>query len=52
MRTFIVQAAAEFVTAVGGFIDPWIERCHVFIWTKTAEDILAHTPSTNCRPAD
>ena len=33
----------ELVTAISRFIDGWNERCHPFIWTKTADEILPHT---------
>jgi transposase len=33
----------ELVAAISTFIDGWNERCHPFIWTKTADEILPHT---------
>ena len=30
----------ELITAIGTFIDGWNERCHPFVWTKTADQIL------------
>ena len=35
----------ELIAAVGTFIDGWNERCHPFVWTKPAEELLDH-----CRP--
>ena len=35
----------DLISAIGRFIDGWNERCHSFVWTKTAEDLLDH-----CRP--
>jgi hypothetical protein len=35
----------ELVAAIGRFIDGWNERCHPFVWTKTADELLDH-----CRP--
>jgi transposase len=32
----------ELVTAISNFINGWNERCHPFIWTKTADEILPH----------
>jgi len=32
----------ELVTAISRFIASWNERCHPFIWTKTADEILPH----------
>jgi transposase len=33
------------ITAIQRFIDGWNERCHSFVWTTTAEDLL-----DRCRP--
>jgi len=33
----------ELEAAIGTFIDGWNERCHPFVWTKTADEILPHT---------
>jgi transposase len=33
----------DLVAAIGDFIDGWNQRCAPFVWTKTAEQILAHT---------
>ncbi len=33
----------ELVAAIQTFIDGWNERCHPFVWTKTADEILPHT---------
>jgi transposase len=30
----------ELVEAIRRFIDGWNERCHPFVWTKTADDVL------------
>lgn len=30
----------DLVTAIRTFIDGWNERCHPFVWTKTADEIL------------
>ena len=35
----------ELIAAIGAFIDGWNERCHPFVWTKPADDLLDH-----CRP--
>ena len=35
----------ELIAAIGTFIDGWNERCHPFVWTKPADDLLDH-----CRP--
>ncbi len=32
----------ELTNAISRFIDGWNERCHPFIWTKTADEILPH----------
>lgn len=36
------DSVEQLVTAISTFIDGWNERCHPFIWTKTAEEILPH----------
>ncbi|QNK51672.1 IS630 family transposase [Dermacoccus sp. PAMC28757] len=36
------DSVKQLVTAISTFIDAWNERCHPFIWTKTAEEILPH----------
>ena len=33
----------ELTTAIRAFIAGWNDRCHPFIWTKTADKILPHT---------
>ncbi len=33
----------QLVAAIRTFITGWNERCHPFIWTKTADEILPHT---------
>jgi transposase len=33
----------ELTAAISRFINGWNQRCHPFIWTKTADDILPHT---------
>jgi hypothetical protein len=32
----------QLVRAIRAFIDGWDERCHPFVWTKTADEILPH----------
>ena len=32
----------ELVAAIETFIDGWNERCHSFVWNKTADEILPH----------
>jgi hypothetical protein len=38
--TFV--SVRELVTAISRFIDGWNGRCHPFVWTKTADEILPH----------
>lgn len=33
----------ELTTAIRNFISGWNDRCHPFVWIKTAEEILPHT---------
>jgi transposase len=35
----------DLIAAIGAFIDGWNERCHPFVWTKPADELLDH-----CRP--
>jgi transposase len=35
----------DLIAAIGRFIDGWNNRCHLFVWTKTADHLLDH-----CRP--
>jgi len=42
----------QLVTAIRTFIDGWNDRCHPFIWTKTADEILPHAtrqPTSDAR---
>jgi transposase len=38
-------SVTDLIAAIGAFIDGWNERCHPFVWTKPADDLLDH-----CRP--
>ena len=40
----------QLVTAISAFIDGWNDRCHPFVWTKTADEILPH--ATRQRTSD
>jgi transposase len=35
----------DLIAAIGAFIDGWNERCHPFVWTKAADELLDH-----CQP--
>ena len=35
----------DLIAAIARFIDGWNDRCHPFVWTKTADELLDH-----CRP--
>jgi transposase len=43
IRRGTFTSVKELVAAIGRFIDGWNERCHPFVWTKPADDILTHT---------
>ena len=46
------DSVKELVTAIRAFIDGWNDRCHPFIWTKTADEILPHAtrqPTSDAR---
>jgi transposase len=34
------NSVKELIAAIGRFIDGWNERCHPFVWTKTADELL------------
>jgi transposase-like protein/transposase len=36
------DSVKQLVGAISTFIDGWNERCHPFVWTKTADEILPH----------
>ena len=44
IRRGTFTSVKELVTAISRFIDGWNDRCHPFTWTKTADEILPHTP--------
>jgi hypothetical protein len=44
IRRETFASVKNLVTAIERLIDAWNERCHPFTWTKTADDILPHTP--------
>jgi hypothetical protein len=44
------DSVPELTTAITGFITGWNHRCHPFVWTKTADDILPH--ATRKRDSD
>ncbi len=35
------KSVRDLNTKIRAFIDGWNDRCHPFVWTKTAGDILA-----------
>lgn len=49
IRRGSLASVKELLTAISRFIDGWNERCHHFIWTKTADEILPHAtrPTTS-----
>jgi transposase len=42
IRRGTFASVKQLVTAISRFIDGWNERCHPFVWTKTADEILPH----------
>lgn len=44
------DSVKQLVTAIRTFIEGWNDRCHPFIWTKTADEILPH--ATRKRDSD
>jgi transposase len=44
------DSVKQLVAAIGTFIEGWNDRCHPFVWTKTADAILPH--ATRKRDSD
>ena len=42
IRRGTFTSVKQLVAAIRRFIDGWNERCHPFVWTKTADQILTH----------
>jgi transposase len=42
IRRGTFTSVKDLVAAIERFIDGWNERCHPFVWTKTADEILTH----------
>ncbi|MEE4023522.1 IS630 family transposase [Gordonia sp. PKS22-38] len=36
------DSVSDLVAAIRSFIDGWNDRCHPFVWTKPADEILTH----------
>ena len=52
IRRGTFTSVKDLTTAIGAFIDGWNERCQPFVWTKTADDIIAKAhrqPTSNTR---
>ena len=49
IRRGTFTSVKDLIAAIEGFIDGWNERCHPFVWTKTADQILtkAHRKQTS-----
>ena len=45
IRRGTFTSVKDLIGAIETFIDGWNERCHPFVWTKPAEELLDH-----CRP--
>ncbi|HEX3426792.1 MAG TPA: IS630 family transposase [Acidimicrobiales bacterium] len=45
IRRGTFSSVADLVAAIGNFIDGWNDRCHPFVWTKTADQLLNHSRS-------
>ncbi|MCU1621848.1 MAG: transposase [Frankiales bacterium] len=42
IRRGTFASVKELMTAISRFINGWNDRCHPFVWTKTADEILPH----------
>jgi transposase len=49
IRRGTFTSVKDLIAAIEAFIDGWNERCHPFVWTKTADEILtkAHRKQTS-----
>ncbi len=45
IRRGTFTSVKDLIAAIEAFIDGWNERCHPFVWTKTADEILAKATS-------
>jgi transposase len=43
IRRGTFASVKDLVAAIRRFIDGWNQRCHPFVWTKNADDILPHS---------
>jgi transposase len=43
IRRGTFTSVKDLIAAIGNFIDGWNDRCQPFVWTKNADQILAHT---------
>jgi hypothetical protein len=41
LRRGVSRSVRELNAKIRAFINGWNDRCHPFVWTKTAEEILA-----------
>jgi hypothetical protein len=41
IRRGTYRSVNDLTAKIGEFIDGWNERCQPFLWTKTAEELLA-----------
>ncbi len=41
IRRGVFKSARDLNVKIGAFIDGWNDRSHPFVWTKTADQILA-----------
>ena len=49
IRRGVFKSVKDLNTKIRAFIDGWNDRCHPFVWTKTAQEILkkANRPTTS-----
>jgi hypothetical protein len=40
IRRGTFRSVKDLIAAIEAFIDGWNDRCHPFVWTKTADDVL------------
>ncbi len=45
IRRGTFTSVKDLIAAIGAFIDGWNDRCHPFVWTRAADQLLDH-----CKP--
>ena len=52
IRRGVFTSVKDLNTKIRAFIDGWNHRCHPFVWTKTADEVLAKVNRKKTSNAD